>query len=106
MSIKDKTVTLRQGEQAGKLFHRTAAKRFSVELRPGQPGVELRRNTNGGFSGRFQRTAFTFLTLGQTIPTGAVFGRLDLNPAEPLEVEVAFRVRSGANFTGVPEFDT
>lgn len=103
MTVIDKTIKLdaTTGEEAR--VHRGVAAKFSVEVRdPGLVTIAMRRKQ----SGAFVETNFEQLTVGQTIPAGAIFAKLIANPGDPLTADVRFRVRTRGDFTGQPEFAT
>jgi hypothetical protein len=100
MAVKTVNVFFDLSANVPRLVHRSVAKRFSVEVKtPGIVTIEMRRKR-----GSFRTTDFEFLTLGETIPTGAIFARLVPNPADPLTIELSFEVRTGSDFTGQPRF--
>ena len=97
MAVFTKTVTLAIGEE--KVLHRAAVTPFSVEIIDGRGLVRMHRLRNGLIGDAFADTNFEFLLRRQTIPVGSIRAI----PASAQAVQITYKVRSGANFTGVPE---
>lgn len=96
-----KTVVLRPNRP--KQLHLSVATRFSVEIIEGRDSVLLVRRLNGVRLDPAGTDDFTFLTAGQCVPWGTVQGNLGAGATAPLTVR--YKVRSGKDFTGVPEFE-
>lgn len=99
MAIKEKTITfdLDEGNDPVRV-HRAVAGKFSVEAIDPVVGIELGKGRNGPFT----ETNFLALTLGQTIPTGAIFARRVVNPADPIRADVKFEIRTRGDFKAQP----
>jgi hypothetical protein len=101
VAVIDKTIKLDATNNQEERVHRGVAAKFSVEVRdPGLVTIAMRKKQ----SGPFVETNFETLSVGQTIPAGAIFAKLVPNPGDPLTADVRFRVRTRGDFTGQPEF--
>jgi hypothetical protein len=97
MAVRTRTETLAIGET--RTLHTTVATRFSVEILEGRDLVRLQRVIFGAAGGPFLDENFLFVRRGEAIP----FGRIRATPRAAESVRIRYRVRSGRDFTGVPE---
>ena len=98
MSIITKTVTLHIGET--KHLHTSVGVRFSVEIFEGRDTVRMQRVRFGALDGPFVDTNYLFLKASECIPIGFINATPNFSGA----VTITYRVRTGRDFTGVPEF--
>ena len=83
-------------------LHTSAAKKCTVEIIEPRGVIILSRRLNGVvLDGPFFQD-FIGLKLGQTIPVGVIRGSA---PAGSQPISVSYRVRTGGDVTGTPEFD-
>lgn len=96
MAIRDKTVTI--GRSKIKRLHLAVAKKCTVEIKEASGNIILSRRLNGVRLDFADDNSFTGLKTGQTIPWGTI-------RAEGEEdIRVVYRVRTGQDVTGAPEF--
>ena len=99
MAIIDDTKTLFSGSNTR--LRTVAGKKFSVEIKGGARGnVILQKQVFGALGRPPSLTDFVTVKLAEAIPLASVLGRL----ANPGSGPVDFRVRTGGDFTGNPEF--
>src|SRR5437870_922865 len=98
MSVFQKTVTLAIGQT--KHLHTSIATRCSVEILQGRDQVRMQRVRFGALGDPFLDTNYLFLTAAQCIPIGFI----NATPNQSSAVTITFKVRTGRDFTGVPEF--
>jgi hypothetical protein len=98
MAKFEKTVTLATGQTIH--LHTSVATRCSVEIKEGRGFVRMQRVRFAVVADGFTDTNFIFLTAAQCIPVGLINGTL--NVAGP--ITVTYKVRTGRDFTGSPEF--
>jgi hypothetical protein len=99
MAIFDETKTLFAG--SGTRMRTVAGKKFSVEIKGAARGnVILQKQIFGALGKPPVLTDFVTVKATEAIPFASVIGRLASGGSSPVD----FRVRTGGDFTGNPEF--
>lgn len=99
MAIIDDTKTLFGG--SGTRLRTVAAKKFSVEIKGAARGnVILQKQIYGALGKTPFQGDFITVKASEAIPFASVIGRLASGGSAPVD----FRVRTGGDFKGTPEF--
>ncbi|MGW0771877.1 hypothetical protein [Streptomyces sp. NPDC002676] len=96
MAVRDKSTTI--GNSGLEVLHISVGRPATVEIREPRDTLALSRKLNAVNIDIVEDQNFTALKRGQTIPWGSI------RTSGPVGQEISYRVRTGPDVTGTPEF--